>query len=152
LTEELYTVGEDTPVEDIVQVMEKHRIKRLPVVRGDRCVGIVGCANLIQALAGLVGESRVAAGDDGAIRAHVLAEIDGQPWAAPACVNIIVRSGVAHLRGTIFDQREPQALRVAAENAPGVTGVQDHLVCIEPLSGTVLLGQDDQAVVDSAHR
>jgi len=130
MTEELYTIGEDTPVEDIVQLMEEHRIKRLPVVRNNRCVGIVGRANLIQALVGVASEPRAAAGDDAAIRAHILAEIEGQPRATPACVNIIVRNGVVHLWGTIFDEREHQALRNAAKNAPGVTSVQDHLVWI----------------------
>jgi CBS domain-containing protein len=145
MTEELHTIGEDTSVEEIVQLMEQHRIKRLPVVRGSRCVGIVSRANLIQALAGLAGESRAAGGDDAAIRARVLAELEGQPWAAPACLNITVRKGVVHLWGTIFDERERQALRVAAENAPGVTGVEDHLVWIEPLSGTVIPGEADAA-------
>jgi osmotically-inducible protein OsmY len=47
----------------------------------------------------------------------------------------VVRDGVVHLWGTIFDERERQALRVAAENAPGVKAVEDHLIWIEPMSG-----------------
>jgi CBS domain-containing protein len=147
MTEGPVTVSEDTPVEEVVHLMERHRVKRLPVIREGRCIGIVSRANLIQALAGVAGEARAGAGDDddATIRSHVLAELEGQPWAAPACINIIVRKGVVHLWGTIFDEREREALRVAAENAPGVKGVQDHLLWIEPLSGTIIPGEADTA-------
>jgi len=149
MTGEPFTVGEDTPVEEVVHLMERHRIKRLPVIRDGRCIGIVSRANLIQALAGVAGEARASGDDDATIRSHVLAELEGQPWAAPACINITVRKGVVHLWGTIFDEREREALRVAAENAPGVKEVKDHLLWIEPLSGTVIPGEADAAAIEA---
>jgi osmotically-inducible protein OsmY len=44
-----------------------------------------------------------------------------------------VRNGVVQLLGTITDER--QALRVAAENIPGVSKVEDYLTWVEPVSG-----------------
>jgi hypothetical protein len=58
-------------------------------------------------------------------------------------MTVIVRNGIVELFGVIFDERERQALRVAAENAPGVKGVRDHLVWIEPHSGFVLASPED---------
>jgi CBS domain-containing protein len=45
------TVGEDTPIEEIAELLEAHRIKRVPVVRNGRVVGIVSRADLLRALA-----------------------------------------------------------------------------------------------------
>ena len=42
------------------------------------------------------------------------------------------------LVGTIFDDRQRDAVRVAAENIPGVNSVEDQLAWIEPTSGMVI--------------
>jgi len=70
-----------------------------------------------------------AATDDRRIRGALLAELQGQPWARIWADDIIVRDKVVHI--WLSDDRsdaERQALRVAAENTPGVTGVEEHLV------------------------
>lgn len=142
MTHDLYTITEDTGLEEVVQLMEKHRIKRLPVVRGRQLVGIISRANLLHALASLAGEAKSPAGDDAAIRERILAECSKQPWAPQ--VNVVVRNGVVELWGTITDERERQAFTVAAENVPGVKAVRDHLVWIEPTSGMVFLSGEDE--------
>jgi hypothetical protein len=48
---------------------------------------------------------------------------------------VIVRDGVAELWGTIFNEKKRDAMRVLAENVPGIVGVQDHMVWVEPISG-----------------
>jgi osmotically-inducible protein OsmY len=53
-------------------------------------------------------------------------------------VNVIVRNGVVELWGMIIDERQRDALKVAAENIPGVKAVKDHLVWFEPTSGMVI--------------
>ena len=66
-------------------------------------------------------------------------ELVGQlPWAPRTLTNVIVRAGIVELWGTIFDEREREALRVAAENVPGVRQVKDHLVWGEPVSGMAI--------------
>jgi CBS domain-containing protein len=143
MTPNPHTIALDTPLEDIVQMMERHRIKRLPVVEGGKIVGIVSRANLIRALASLAREAKPAAQTDAAIRDQIQAELHKQPWAPE--VTVVVRDGVVELWGAITDERERQAFVVAAENVPGVKKVRDHLVWIEPVSGMILQSLEDEA-------
>jgi hypothetical protein len=66
-----------------------------------------------------------------------------QPWAPVALINPIVRDGIVELWGTITDERERQALVVAAENVPGVKAVRDHLAWVDPTSGMVFCQSDE---------
>ena len=58
-----------------------------------------------------------------------------QPWTPVSAIDVTVRNGVVQLLGTITDERQRQALRVAAENIPGVRKVEDYLTWVEPVSG-----------------
>lgn len=138
MTPEPYTVTEDTPLENVVQLMEKNRIKRLPVVRGKLLVGIVSRANLLHALASLAPKAPASAAADETIRERLLAELERQKWAPVGFLNVVVRDGVVELWGTITDERERKALVVAAQNVPGVKDVRDHMVWVEPMSGVVI--------------
>ena len=105
MTPDPYTVTEDTPLEDVVQLMEKHRIKRLPVVRGKLLVGIVSRANLLHALASLAPNAPAPLATDGVIRELLLKELEHQKWALTGLLNVVVRDGVVELWGRIIDQR-----------------------------------------------
>jgi len=133
MTSDPLTIGEDASLETVVDMMERRRIKRIPVTRGNRVVGIVSRANLMHALASLARDVGPPAGDDSSIRATIMATIAKQDWAPR--VNVIVRDGVAELYGVVTDDRERQGLVVAAETVPGVKRVVDHLVWVEPISG-----------------
>ena len=146
MTAEPLTVTEDTSLEEVVKVMEKRRIKRLPVLRDNKVVGIVSRANLLHALAGVAREVKPVAAGDQAIRDRVVAELASQPWAPVSLVNVIVRDGMVELWGTITDERERQAMIVVAENVPGVNTVKDHLAWVDALSGMVLYQSDDEPV------
>jgi CBS domain-containing protein len=145
MTADPVAVTEETPIEEVVQTMEKHAIKRLPVMRGDDLVGIVSRANLLHALAGVARDIKPTTTSDQAIREALLAELARQTWAPAALINVIVKDGVVELWGTITDERERQAVVVAAENVPGVKGVRDHLVWIDATSGLVIYSPDDEA-------
>jgi CBS domain-containing protein len=138
MTSEVKTVGEDASLEDIVQLMEKARIKRVPVMRGGKMVGIVTRSNLMHAMVSLARVSPPGVQSDAAIREKLLAEIKKQEWAPASSADVVVHNGVVELWGMIIDERQREALKVAAENIPGVTGVKDHLVWIEPTSGVVI--------------
>lgn len=138
MTREPVSIAEGTPTPEIVRLMEKHRIKRLPVLRDGKPVGIVSRANLLRLFAGALAEVRPVTASDMAIREHILAEMKKQSWAPTGSTSIIVRDGVVHLWGTIFDERERQALKVLAEGTPGAKGVEDHLIWLEPMSGLYL--------------
>jgi CBS domain-containing protein len=143
MTDEVQRVDENATLEDIVELMERRRIKRVPVVRGDKVVGIVTRSNLMHAMVSMARSAPAAAGGDAAIREQLLTEMQKQKWAPAAMVNVVVQNGVVELWGAIIDDRQRNALKVAAENIPGVKGVKDHLVWVEPTSGMVIEPQDN---------
>ena len=143
MTPDPKTITPQTPLEEVVRLMEHHRIKRLPVVHDSKVVGIVSRANLLRALASVAREVKPEASDDATIREQIIAECAKQPWAPR--INVVVCDGVVSLSGVITDDRARQAFIVAAENVPGVKAVQDRLAWIEPTSGMVLLSEEDEA-------
>jgi CBS domain-containing protein len=143
MTTEVHTVGEDTALEDIVELMERHRIKRVPVLRGNKVVGIVTRSNLMHAMVSLARTEPKAAKDDTAIREKLLVEMQKEQWAPAAMTNVVVHGGVVELWGVIVDERQREALKVAAENIPGVKAVKDHLVWVEPTSGMTIEPRDE---------
>src|SRR5262249_47527135 len=138
MTPDVRTVTEDDPLEKVVHMMERYRIKRLPVVRGGKVVGIVTRANLMRALASLALAAHPAAADDATIRERLLAELKRHAWAPVGLIDVVVKDGVVKLSGALTDEREREAIRVAAENIPGVKKVEDHLVWIEPSTGVIV--------------
>ncbi len=148
MTTEPYTVFEDDPLEKVVDLMERRHVKRLPVTRDGRVVGIVSRANLMHALMSLSGDAQPMAGSDSAIREGILAVLREQRWAPD--VNVVVRNGAVGLWGTITDERERQALIVAAENVPGVEEVHDHIVWVEPMSGMAFPSPEDEKTGEAA--
>jgi len=143
MTTNLHTVSEDTSLEKVVEMMERYRIKRVPVLRGKKIVGIVTRANLMHAMVSLArGEPKAATGD-AAIRQELLKELKTEKWALASMINVVVREGVVELWGMIVDDRQREALVVAAENIPGVKQVKDHLTWVEPTSGVVIEPRDE---------
>lgn len=129
MTQDVVTVMSDTPVAAIATLLESRGIKRVPVMRDEQVVGIVSRANLVQALAGMgstvLGVTPPA---DQAIRERLQAELERQSWWRQAASNVIVTDGIVHYFGTIDSDDQQDAARVAAENVPGVRGVEDHRV------------------------
>ena len=144
MTEDVVSVAEDTPLAEIVQLMECRRIKRLPVLRGDALVGIVTRADLMRALGQLVDKEPISASDDDEIQKCVLAELARTAWAPRAGITVVVTDGIVELDGAITNEKAREAVRVAAENVPGVKSVRDRLVWVEPVSGTVIGAPDDE--------
>ena len=120
------SVPEDEPVAKIASLFGKRRIKRVPVLRDGRLVGIVTRANLVQALAAVVPPRRGrGSADDDAIRDRLLEELGTQAWWRGDS-NALVHAGIVHYWGVCENDAEKRAARVAAENIPGVRGVEDH--------------------------
>jgi CBS domain-containing protein len=150
MTYDVETVTEDAQLGDIVALMERHRIKRVPVVRDGQVVGIVSRANLLRALAGVAAEIPPGTQSDEAIREGVLAELDRQSWGPRNAIDVIVRNGVVELWGTVIEARLRDAARVAAETVPGVKEVKSHIVWVEPMSGIAFGDPDDEASAEAA--
>ena len=128
MTRDVISVSDTTPLADIAILLEANRIKRVPVVRDGKLVGIVSRANLVRALAMTVNEPPSSVElDDRTIRDRLLAELKPQKWAEVSPANVTVKDGVVHLWSSYLSEREKRALVVAAENTPGVRRVEDHM-------------------------
>jgi CBS domain-containing protein len=138
MTRDVVSVTPETPLREVVELMERRRIKRVPVLDGDVPVGILSRADLLRALLGALEEQPASATSDEEIRERIFAELAKAAWMPRDGLTITVENGVVDLNGVILDENERGALRVAAENVPGVRAVEDHLVWVEPVSGTVI--------------
>jgi CBS domain-containing protein len=130
MTRDVVTVTEDTDLGDVAALLEAKRVKRVPVMRGGKVVGILSRANLVRALGATKGApAREGEGDDRTIRTRLLRELGREEWAKLWPEDVIVRDGVVHFWLSSDEPEEKkQALRVAAENIPGVRGVEEHLL------------------------
>ena len=70
--------------------------------------------------------------------------LDAEPWTPTTTLNVTVSDGVVDLWGSISNEQERHGIRVIAENAAGVKQVNDHMVTIEPYTGTVIEAPDDR--------
>ena len=138
MTRDVVTVTEDTDLADVAALLEAKRIKRVPVMRDSKIVGIISRANIVRAVGATKGTlPREAEGDDRSIRARLLAELGHEEWARVWPEDVIVRDGVVHIWLTSDEPEEKRrALRVAAETIPGVRGVEEHILPAVSVPGT----------------
>ena len=119
---------EDTEISVVAARMDQFSIKRLPVVRADKVVGIVSRANLLQALIAAPAAAGALALDDAALRRQILLSLDREPWSASLARNIIVQDGNVEIWGHADSAAQCDACRVLAAGVPGVKSVTDHMV------------------------
>lgn len=139
MTRDVVCVGPGTPLDTIADLMEQHRIKRVPVVQERRLVGIVSRANLLRAFAALP-EGPCATASDAEIRTALTKELSQQAWSRRADNSVVVTGGVVHLWGLVTSQEESRALELAAQSVPGVCGVENHTVVLSEKSYPMYLG------------
>ena len=131
MTRKVITAKPDTPINEIALLLERHAIKRVPILDRGKLVGIVSRANLVQGIAGLkfkppadrAGKDAV----DAVIREEVLARLQQAPW-RPWLLNVTIHDGVADLWGISNSAEEKKAAGVAVENTPGVAVVNNHII------------------------
>jgi CBS domain-containing protein len=128
MTKSLVTAMPETPLREIATLLEKHAIKRVPIVRNGKLVGIVSRANLMQALASLPDELEPTGPHDFVLREKIVARIAAEPWARSSLINVIVHDGSVDLWGVVSTPNEKDAVRVAAEITPGVRAVNDNMI------------------------
>jgi len=149
MTKSPLTITEDTALAEIVQLMEKNNVKRLPVVRGDQVVGIVSRANLLQAVATLARQVPDPTADDDHIRNRVIDAMEKRDW-CPFGLSVMVKDGIVHLSGVITEESSRQAAVVAAEAVEGVKKVHDHLCWVDTMSGMYLSSPEDDEMAKAS--
>ena len=126
MTQRVISAAPEASLADIAMLMERHSIKRVPIVSKGHLVGIVSRANLIQAIATARPSLQVPLSDQ-AIRDKLLAHLRTQPWPHTTQLNATVKDGVVDVWGICHSDAEREAVRIAAENIPGVKAVKNNL-------------------------
>ncbi len=131
MTQPAISVAADAPLAEVVRLMERHRVKRLPVVEKGKLVGLVTRADLLRAL---VAQQAAPAPErsDHDLRQKIVSMLRGEDWAASAVVHVQVENGVAQLWGTVESEDQREALLLAVRGVPGVKDVQPHLGRVLP--------------------
>ncbi|MEP9321636.1 CBS domain-containing protein [Paraburkholderia phymatum] len=126
MCDRVISITEDMPLDRIADLMERRHLKRVPVLKDGKLVGIVSRSNLIRALASVAPPADAAAHDDASVRDAIVLEMHGQRWGLSKH-GVIVKDGIAHLWGVVESEEEKRAICIAAERVPGVKRVEHHL-------------------------
>lgn len=130
MTRDVISVGEGASLEEIAETIEKHRIKRVPVLRDGRLCGIVSRADLLRGLVAWRAAPTAPASDQ-TIKAALETALPAA-GVRPEFLNVVVSGGIVHLWGAVESDAEREAARVAAENVPGVKSVRDRIGILPP--------------------
>ncbi len=131
MTPDPFTVSEGMQLDEVAGIMEARRVKRLPVMRKDRLVGIITRSDFLIPIADMARQIADASADDAQLRAEVQEALQKAPW-RPCRLSVAVRNGVVSLRGIATRASARRAAIVAAQNVPGVRKVHDHLSVYPP--------------------
>ncbi|WP_414132455.1 CBS domain-containing protein [Rhizobium jaguaris] len=137
MTSPVTTISSQQPISDAVELMERSNINRPPVVEDDQLIGIVARSDLLRVLLCVLAVKPTSTAD-AQIEAAIQTELAKHSWSRNGSIRVAVRDSVAELSGTIFDERERLAAKVAAENVPGVKSVNDQLTWIDPYYGVAV--------------
>ena len=127
MTKAVITTTEDATLGEVAELMAKHNVKRIPVVRDGTLAGIVSRSNLLQALMWREPKTVESGQPDEELRHQVLEAVQKHSWASSGLTNVFVSESVVHLWGYVPNVAIHKAYRVAAENVPGVRAVKNHM-------------------------
>lgn len=139
MSRDVVAVTEGTSVNRIAELMAKHRIKRVPVLRGDRVVGIVSRRDLLKLICSAPKDAT--APGDAAIARSVRARLHQDLGLGDDQVEVEVYAGAVRLRGSVGSEAERQAVAALADGVRGVSGIALD-VAIAP--GTEIIDHDRQ--------
>jgi CBS domain-containing protein len=132
MTKSVVSADEHATVKEIAALMRRHNVKRIPILRDGKLVGIVSRSNLLQGLLAREPSSLNGKADDEALRTAVIATLAKRGWASAPTTNVVSRDGVIHLWGYVDNDTVKKAYEVAAENVHGVRRVKNHIMVIPP--------------------
>jgi CBS domain-containing protein len=127
MTTAVICVGPELPIERAAVILDERRIRRLPVVREGRLVGIVSRGDLVKALAAAA-PTTPAVRPDAELVAAMKERIAGEAWASGLGIVAEATGGVLTLWGLVDSEAEKAALETMARTVPGARDVESHLV------------------------
>jgi len=133
MTAPVVVVDANTPVGEIARILDEKKIKRVPVVRSERLIGIVSRADLMRCIvASHKAWAEVDVQDD-VIRDRLLEMLRHEAWATQSYTQVFVENGIVYLQGSAETEQQIKALVVAAENVHGVRSVANHIQLRPPI-------------------
>jgi CBS domain-containing protein len=137
MTRDVVIASERWSLAEIAALMQKHRIKCIPIVRATdgAVIGTVNRTNVLQGLLSPLPSSpdlAVSPAADEEKRIAVILKLDEKNWSSSLHNNVVVRDGVVHLWGYANNDAVRKACEVAAGTVPGVTRVENHMVTMLP--------------------
>lgn len=127
------SVHEDADLSEVADILDSHGIRRVPVVKEGRLIGIVSRADIVRALVQVEVSAPAARPDDSSLQTAILKEIRSQSWLSARSVSVTVKDGVAELWGLVDSEDEKKALHVLVEAIDGVQGIEDHVRLYPPM-------------------
>jgi CBS domain-containing protein len=126
MTTQLWTIGDDSTAGHAARLLEEHGVRRLPVVRDDRLVGMISRADLLRALLPAAPPEDIVAITDETIRTDLAEGMRRQAWAHAPLLFFDVNDGVVELQGQHRSPAIRQAVSTLIANIPGVRRVIDN--------------------------
>ncbi len=127
MTRFIVSVGTTTPLAEVSEILDTHRIRQVPVLDGGKLVGMISRADLVRKLAEATAAGQGAGVSSGQVQKAIWDQIKAQPWLASAYINVAVQDGVVELYGAVESEDQRRALRVLVEGIPGVRRVDDQM-------------------------
>lgn len=132
MTRNPVTASEHATLGEIATLMQRHRVKRIPIARDGKVVGIVSRANLLQGLLAREPASSEDLATNEAVRTQVTSELARHGWATSQTTCVVADNGIVHLWGYVNSETVRDAYRIAAENVRGVKRVENHMKILPP--------------------
>jgi CBS domain-containing protein len=131
------SVRDDADLRDVADILDSHRIKRVPVLHDGRLVGIISRRDLVRALSQVQASSAPVKLDNAALHQTLRDRFKSQSWLNDAYINVAVNDGVVELWGFVVSAEQHRALHALVKETPGVRRVEDGLTVAGPLRGGV---------------
>lgn len=120
------TVAAEADLAQVAQTLDTNNIKRVPVMEGDKLVGIITRGDLVRALIASRTKEQSAGLDDVALQKRIMERIERQPWLNQTYLSAAVLDGVVELAGFVTSEAQHQALRVLVEEV-GARRIVDNV-------------------------
>jgi CBS domain-containing protein len=131
------SVRDDAELRDVADILDTHRIKRVPVLQGGRLVGIITRGDLVRALSQVQVSKPAKKVDDAALHKTLRDRIRAQPWVNESYISVTVNDGVVELWGFVDTVDQHSALRALVEETDGVSRLEDKITVGVPLKGGI---------------
>ena len=137
MTRHVISIQADADLSEVAAILDRSRIKRVPVLRAGKLVGLIARSDLVKALSRTAGSAATGNIRDGDLQRTLNDKMKSQPWLDASFLNVIVENGTVQLWGLVSSEDQRQALRILVEETAGVKNIDDRMSVGRPAMGTI---------------